>query len=121
MSIEIPYADRPMHVYMPGKPRHGKSTLMFWQALNDIKAGLGVTVMDAKGDLVPKLLQAIPTEYRNKTIYLDINNPIPIDFMTVHGTTPFERHRSKERLVLDIKKLIGEEIKDDYSVDANIS
>ena len=33
-----------------GKQRFGKSNFLFWQILEDIKNGQGVTVMDGKGE-----------------------------------------------------------------------
>src|ERR1700676_2305495 len=107
MSIEIHYKDRPMHIYMPGRTRHGKSTLMFWMVMADIENEQGVTVIDAKGDLIDNLLKAIPIKYRDKTVYLDLETPIPFDFMSVQGETPVQRDRSKEQLVSDLKFLIG--------------
>jgi hypothetical protein len=73
--------DRPKHIYVPGKTRHGKSTLLFWMAIQDIALGKGVCVMDAKGDLVNKLVDYIPSYRVNDTLYLDTNTPVPLDFM----------------------------------------
>jgi TraM recognition site of TraD and TraG len=93
----IPDADRPMHIYVPGKTRHGKSTLLFWMALQDIARGRGVCVMDAKGDLVRMLLHYVP-EYRvDDTIYLDIATPVPLDFMHYEG------EREKEAVIGELK------------------
>lgn len=117
MSRELPYRDRPMHVYMPGKTRYGKSTLMFWMALDDIKNDQGVTVLDAKGDLIPKLLKAVPKRRRDDAIYLDIEAPVPIDFMSAKGD------RARERLVSDLKFLItkGIGIEHAYTVNTNLT
>lgn len=117
MTIEIPYRDCPMHVYMPGKTRQGKSTLVFWMALEDIKNGQGVTVMDAKEDLIHNLLKAIPTKYRDKTIYLDLNHPVPIDIMRA------ETHEEKEHLVDQLKDIItrGMGTEGAYTVDKHLT
>jgi archaellum biogenesis ATPase FlaH len=41
----IPYSVRDQHVYIPGKTRHGKSTLMHRMVYQDIANGAGVTVI----------------------------------------------------------------------------
>ncbi len=93
----IPDDDRPKHIYVPGKTRHGKTTLLFWMALQDIARGKGVCVMDAKGDLVWKLLHYIPPRRAKDVIYLDIETPVPLDFMSYHG------EREKESVIGEIK------------------
>lgn len=96
----IPDTDRPMHIYVPGKTRHGKSTLLFWMALQDIAQNKGVCVMDAKGDLVNHLLRYIPKRRADDTIYLDINTPVPLDFMS------YENDGEKRMLISELKYLL---------------
>lgn len=117
MAIEIPYTDRPQHIYMPGKTRYGKSTLIFWLALEDIKNDQGVTVMDAKGDLIRNLLKAIPNSKREKAVYLSLDQPVPIDIMSATSD------REKEHLVGELKDIITRGIgtKDAYTVDKNLT
>ena len=116
MGIKIPYADRPQHIYMPGKTRMGKSTLVFWMALEDIKRGQGVTVMDAKEDLIRNLLRAIPTEYWKKVVYLDLNSPVPIDVMEA------ATNEEKEHLVGQLKDIITRGMGvNAYTVDKNLT
>lgn len=120
----IPYEDRPMHVYVPGRTRFGKSIFLYWMALRDIDNGYGVTVIDGgiKRDLIDNLLKSIPTRYKDKTILLDVENPLPFDLMSVEGDTPVERNRSKDYLVSQLKFLIsrGMDIQQAYTVDANL-
>jgi hypothetical protein len=100
MTIEIRYRDRPMHVYMPGKTRFGKSTLIFWMALEDIENDQGVCVIEPKGDLVGNLLKAVPKRRRDDAIYLDIDTPVPIDFMS------YRTDREKEKLIGELKFIL---------------
>lgn len=93
----IPDDDRPKHIYVPGKTQHGKTTLLFWMAFQDIARGKGVCVMDAKGELVWKLLHYIPPSRLEDTIYLDIETPVPLDFMSYRGD------REKEGVIGEIK------------------
>ncbi len=90
----LPDEIRSQHVWIPGLPGYGKSTLMHWMAVEDIRNGKGMTVIDPAGDLVgnglpddpdrhvPGLIDWIPYERINDTIYLDLKTPVPIDFFT---------------------------------------
>jgi hypothetical protein len=88
----LPQEIRAQHVWIPGLPGYGKSTLMHWMAVQDIAAGKGITILDPAGDLVGNALPDdpdrhvagivdwIPEERVEDTIYIDLKTPIPIDF-----------------------------------------
>ena len=90
-SNPCPEEIRAQHVWILGPPGYGKSTLMHWMAVEDIAAGKGLTVIDPAGDLVgngllddperhvPGLVDWIPYERINDTIYIDLRQPLPID------------------------------------------
>jgi len=79
----IPYSIRDRHVYVIGKSGAGKSTLLAWWAYNDILSNEGgVCVIDPKGDLVELILRFIPEERKTDCIWIDIDDPIPLDFMS---------------------------------------
>ncbi len=69
--------DRRRHMYILGKSGTGKSTVMENMIIQDIRAGRGVAVIDPHGDLVEKVVQFIPPERINDTIYF---NPYDVDF-----------------------------------------
>jgi DNA helicase HerA-like ATPase len=71
VSVSIPYSVRDRHLYLIGKTRMGKSTLITNLALEDIKRGRGVAVIDPHGDLVEDLLNRIPQERIKDTINFD--------------------------------------------------
>jgi hypothetical protein len=77
----IPYEIRDQHVYVPGKTRHGKTTLLHRMIMGDIENGCGVTVLDPKGDLVRSLLDYIPDWRRDDTSFIDLDTPVPLDIM----------------------------------------
>src|ERR1035441_603242 len=77
----IPYSVRDQHVYIPGKTRHGKTTLMHRMVHQDIKNGAGVTVIDPKGELVPRLIAWIPEHRVDDVITISLDDPIPIEFL----------------------------------------
>jgi hypothetical protein len=116
---ELPDSKRPFHVWMPGVPGQGKSTLMLSMARYDMFYGLehfhgpvekdlaefmarpkrGVTVIDPAGDLVNKLIHWVPPERVGDTIYFDFDHPVPIDFLSC------ETERQKETIVANIRAL----------------
>ena len=102
----IPDAARPMHIYVPGKTRHGKSTLLFWMALQDMKRGYGVCVIDPKPhdpfdpNLAEMLLDYIPPSRKDDVIWLDLRDPIALDFMS------YDDEREKERLIGELRYLL---------------
>ena len=104
--LELPYKVRDRHIFIPGTTGHGKSTLMHAMAYQDIKNGAGVCVIDPKGDLVKQLRHWIPKERVEDTVYLDLDTPIPHDFMS--SASP----DAKEALVGDLKYILtrGESI-----------
>jgi hypothetical protein len=63
--------DRRKHVYIMGKTGAGKSTLIANMAINDIRNGKGVAVIDPHGDLSEMILKFIPKRRVNDVIYLD--------------------------------------------------
>lgn len=96
----IPYAVRDQHIYMPGKTRHGKTTLMHRMVYQDIKNNAGVTVIDPKGDFAKSLLDWIPPHRIDDTIYLSLENPVPVDFLD------HKNEDEREALVGELKYLI---------------
>jgi hypothetical protein len=96
----IPYSVRDQHIYIPGKTRHGKSTLMHRMVHQDIANGAGVTVIDPKGDFIPKLLDWIPPHRVDDVISVSLDNPVPIDWLD------YKNDDEKEALVGELKYLI---------------
>jgi hypothetical protein len=107
--FDIPYAIRNQHVYIPGKTRHGKSTLFLHIALRDIVNGHGLCVLDPKGDLVKKLVHLIPAARKDDCIYLDLTNPVPIDLFG------YANDEEKEALVGEIKYLVMKDMSSEHA------
>ncbi len=68
--------DRRKHLYIIGKTGTGKSTMIANMAINDMKNGEGVAVIDPHGDLSDILLDYVPSYRINDVAYLD---PADID------------------------------------------
>ncbi|MFH1564274.1 MAG: type IV secretion system DNA-binding domain-containing protein, partial [bacterium] len=85
-DIKIMDADRRAHVYVIGKTGTGKSTLIKNMAVQDIRRGRGVAVLDPHGDLVESILNYIPKKRTNDVIYFnpaDVAFPIGFNILEV--------------------------------------
>ena len=67
----IKKADRRKHVYIIGKTGVGKSTLIANMAINDMRNGEGLAIIDPHGDLIDIVLDYIPSFRLNDVVYLD--------------------------------------------------
>ncbi|MHB8739509.1 MAG: type IV secretory system conjugative DNA transfer family protein [Candidatus Dormibacteria bacterium] len=70
-SISIAQENCRHHIHVLGPTGSGKSTLLLNLALDDIRAGRGVGVIDPKGDLVRSLLERIPESEWDRVILVD--------------------------------------------------
>jgi len=64
-------ADRLTHAYIIGKTGVGKSTLLESLALQDAASGRGFALVDPHGDLVERVMAALPAAARQRVVYLD--------------------------------------------------
>ncbi len=67
----IKHADRFHHFYAIGRTGTGKSTLLETLALQDIRKGNGLAVIDPHGDLVERLVRSVPSERAKDLVYLN--------------------------------------------------
>jgi hypothetical protein len=95
-TYHIPYSDRQLHVYIAGASRHGKSTYMERMIAEDMAAGEGLTILDPKGDLAELAILRVPEHRKDDCIYIDIANPIPINFMS------WQNDLERQRLLGDV-------------------
>jgi type IV secretory pathway VirB4 component len=70
-TFGIKREDRRKHIYIIGKTGTGKSTMIANMAVNDMRNGEGVAVIDPHGDLCDILLDYIPSHRINDVAYLD--------------------------------------------------
>lgn len=76
--------DRSRHMYIIGKSGTGKSQLIARLAIQDIRAGHGVAVVDPHGDLTEQILGNIPKERIDDVIYFspsDLDRPMGLNML----------------------------------------
>lgn len=59
------------HVLAVGPTGTGKSTYLYWYALSAIRSGLGLLLLDPKGDLAEAVLDAVPERRAKDVAFLD--------------------------------------------------
>jgi type IV secretory pathway TraG/TraD family ATPase VirD4 len=88
-TFGIKQADRLFHIYTIGKTGAGKTTLLETIALQDMRHGRGVTVIDPHGDLAERLVASVPSWRERDLIYM--NAP---DLSQPYGYNPLRQVRA---------------------------
>jgi hypothetical protein len=87
--IGLSKAERERHVYIVGGTGNGKTTMLFFSILQDIKNGKGIAVIDPHGDLAETILESIPEDRIKDVAYLnpdDLEYPIGINLIEMDKT-----------------------------------
>ena len=98
--------DRARHLYVIGKTGMGKSTLLENLAIQDIKNGEGLCVIDPHGSMAEKLLDYVPEERIKDVLYFapfDLDHPVAFNVMEDVG--PDRRHLVVSGLMSAFKKI----------------
>lgn len=90
--VYLGFEDRRRHVYIIGKTGTGKSVLLEDMAVQDIKRGYGVCVIDPHGDLIDNIIQFIPPQRAEDVIYFD-----PSDTERPMGLNLLESHNEEQK------------------------
>ncbi len=92
-TFGIKKQDRSRHVYIVGKTGTGKSTLIANMAIEDIRKGSGVGIVDPHGDLIQIILNYIPKNRINDVCYFNPADPeyyFPLNPLEVKNTSQRE-------------------------------
>lgn len=94
----FPGNERPVAVSVKASCRHclvlgasgvGKTTLLAWLAQQDMHAGRGVIVIEAKGDLFYEVLKRVPRHRLRDVIILDVNDSsMPVGYNILDQGNP---------------------------------
>jgi hypothetical protein len=100
--------DRRRHTYIIGKSGTGKTTLIANMAIDDIRKGRGVAIIDPHGDLCDTILDYIPSSRVNDCCYF---NPADPDYVYPLNVLEAQNESQKELVASGVisifKKLYG--------------
>lgn len=98
--IGLTEAERERHMYIIGGTGNGKTTMLFYEILQDIRAGNGISVIDPHGDLAERILRYIPENRIKDVIYMnpdDLMHPIGMNLLELSpGLTGDDLLREKD-------------------------
>ncbi|MBP9817583.1 type IV secretion system DNA-binding domain-containing protein [Candidatus Shapirobacteria bacterium] len=101
--------DRRRHTYIIGKSGTGKTTLIANMAIDDIRKGRGVAIIDPHGDLCQTILDYIPSHRINDCCYF---NPADPDYVYPLNVLEAQNDSQKELVASGVisifKKLYGQ-------------
>ncbi len=83
-DVFLKEADRRRHLYIIGKSGSGKSVTIANLAIQDIKDGKGVAIVDPHGDLVETVLEHVPKERADDVVIFDpsdLERPIGLNML----------------------------------------
>ena len=100
--------DRRRHVWNIGKTGTGKSTLIANMAIDDLKKGRGLAVIDPHGDLSEVLLDYIPASRINDVIYFNPGDrDFPISINPLEVTNKEEAELVVSGIISIFNKIFG--------------
>ena len=99
-AIGLTSAERERHIFITGGTGNGKTTVLKYKAIQDIKANKGLAVVDPHGDMAESLLNYIPEERIKDVIYFnpdDLEYPIGLNLLELTpGLSGNDSLREKE-------------------------
>jgi CxxC-x17-CxxC domain-containing protein len=98
--------DRRRHFYTLGKTGMGKTSMIQNMAIQDIRSGKGVAIVDPHGEFAEECLKAVPADRAKDVIYFnpaDLDFPVALNVM--ESVDPEYRHLVSSGLIGIFKKL----------------
>ncbi len=106
-NIYLKTDDRRRHTYIIGMTGTGKSVLLANLAIQDIRNGKGVCVIDPHGSLIEDILPSIPKERIDEVIYFnpsDTDRPIGLNMLDAQ--TPEQQDFAVQEMISIFYKLV---------------
>ena len=117
--IGLTEAERQRHVYIIGGTGNGKTTMLQYAIVQDIKAGKGVAVIDPHGDMAQTLLRYVPEKRIKDVIYFnpdDIDYPLSMNLLEIpKGLSGSALEREKDRITESVISVLRKIFSDDDS------
>lgn len=115
--IGLTEAERARHLYIIGGTGNGKTTMLLYAIVQDIKNGKGIAVLDPHGDMAETILRHIPEDRIDDVIYMnpdDLSHPIGMNLLELPvGLTGDDLLREKdiitESVVSVMRKIFSED------------
>ncbi len=105
----IAQPDRRHHIYIIGKTGTGKSTLLETMIWQDMAAGQGLALFDPHGDLVERVLAAVPERRKPDLIYFNVPDTArPLGFNPLERVAPAKRALAATGMLEVFKKIWSE-------------
>jgi hypothetical protein len=117
--IGLTEAERERHVYIIGGTGNGKTTMLQYGIVQDIKDGKGLAVIDPHGDMALTLLKYIPKDRIKDVIYFnpdDIDHPLAMNLLEIpEGLSGSALEREKDRVTESVISVLRKIFSDDDS------
>src|SRR3989344_3167369 len=107
--IRLKPKDRQRHMYIIGSTGVGKSVLLSNMAIQDIRNGHGIAVIDPHGSLVDDIIENIPKERAEDVVYFDPSDlERPVGLNMLEANTPNEMDFASQEMISIFYKLVSD-------------
>jgi hypothetical protein len=117
--IGLTRSERERHMFVVGGTGSGKTTMLKYQIIQDIRNGKGLAVVDPHGDLAEELLEYIPKDRQKDLIYLnpdDLDHPIGVNLLELpEGLKGNDLLREKDRVTESVVSVMRKIFSEDDS------
>ncbi len=117
--IGLTAAERERHMYVIGGTGNGKTTMLQYQIVQDIKNGKGVAIVDPHGDMAETILRHIPEERIKDVVYFnpdDLEHPFAMNLLEMTGNlTGNDLLREKDTITESVVSIFRKIFSDDDS------